>query len=78
METVSISGDYATLDLADGTRFYYGYEYPDENDEWTFRVRGADKMTILFSLPFSKLGARDQFECAQCLLCGIGLYLSSM
>lgn len=67
-----LSDDYAVLST-NNSQFYYGYEVTDENDEWCFTAKitvGEEKIEI--KTPFSKLGARDQFDCAECLMVGIG------
>jgi len=62
------SDDYAVLSC-DGTEFYYGYE-EREDDEWCFtaKIPGKEKIKV----PFSKLKAKDMFQCQECLLIGIG------
>ena len=67
---ISISDDYASVDV-NGISFYYGYEETIENGEWCFqaKTKGGKEIT----LPFSRLGARDSFDCGECLLAGIAL-----
>ena len=67
---ISISDDYASIET-NGISFYYGYEVTDENGEWCFqaKTKGGKEIT----LPFSRLGARDSFDCGECLLAGIAL-----
>ena len=48
---------------------YYGYEVTDKNDEWCFK---AEFNNEVIKIPFSKLGAKDQNNCQDCLLHGIG------
>lgn len=73
MQTRSyIASDYAGLDAGPWS-FYYGYEKTDANDEWCFVAsRGGDeKMRI----PASKLTSRDKFDCGECLLSGLAIFL---
>jgi len=62
------ASDYAGLETKNA-KFYYGYEITDDNDEWCFEAEFNDeKITI----PFSKLGAKDQSDVNDCLMIGIG------
>ena len=61
------ASDYAGVSTKDFTA-YYGYEEIDENEEWCFVAKFDD---IEIRIPFSRLGARDQFDCYECLLNGI-------
>lgn len=67
---ISISDDYASIET-NGISFYYGYEVTYENGEWCFqaKTKGGKEIT----LPFSRLGAKDSFDCGECLLAGIAL-----
>lgn len=66
------SGDYAGLSTKNAS-FYYGYE-ETEDDEWCFTadIEGLEKIKV----PFSKLQAKDQFDCVECLMVGIGWVLT--
>ena len=71
----SMSDDYAVMSFKGGS-FYYGYEitYGNENNkEWCFEAGFDDKK---ITIPFSKLGADDMFNCTDCLLIGIGWILA--
>jgi hypothetical protein len=66
------SSDYAGLTTRVGS-FYYGYEVLSGNDEdveWCFEAIITGKQTI--TIPFSKLGCKDQFDVVTCLMMGIG------
>jgi hypothetical protein len=65
-----IASDYAGIQTKT-ISFYYGYEVTDENDEWCFHAKTKSGKEI--KLPFSRLGARDKFDCGECLLAGIAL-----
>jgi hypothetical protein len=68
-----MSSDYAFMDFKNGS-FYYGYEITSGDDEeWCFE---ADFNKRKITIPFSKLGASDMFNCADCLLMGIGWILA--
>jgi len=71
--TIVISSDYAVLSCDFG-EFYYGYERTTDDDEWCFAASINGKETVI---PFSELGAKDPFECVECLLMGIGIILDS-
>lgn len=67
-----IASDYAGL-RCKNAKFYYGYE-KTENDEWCFTAEFNDqKITI----PQSKLGVKDTWNCVECLLTGIGWVLTN-
>ncbi len=68
---VYVASDYAGLKVP-GIKFYYGYE-KTENDEWCFT---ADFDDVHIKVPFSKLGAKDQWDCVECLMIGIGWVLT--
>lgn len=65
------ASDYAGL-RCNGFSAYYGYEEKDENEEWCFVATINGEVT---KIPFGKLGARDKFECLECLLHGIAIVL---
>ena len=65
------SDDYAALECENAS-FYYGYEVT-ENDEWCFT---ADFDDVHIRVPFSKLKAKDQWDCMDCLMMGIGWVLT--
>lgn len=62
------AGDYAGI-RSKNFKAYYGYEVTDENDEWCFKANFGDTEIII---PFSKLKASDKFDCADCLMVGVG------
>lgn len=68
---VYIASDYAGI-RCDGFSAYYGYEETDESGEWCFVATINGEAT---EIPFGKLGARDKFECVECLLHGIAIVL---
>jgi len=79
---LSVASDYAVL-TANGVRYYYGYEEttcpvlghetacPEDcgKEEWCFT---ATHNGMYHKIPFSGLGANNMFNCAECLLLGIG------
>ena len=67
------ASDYAGLRFEGGS-FYYGYEHT-QNDEWCF-VAKLDGVEKQIEVPFSKLGAKDQWNCVECLMIGIGWVLT--
>ena len=69
------ASDYAGLTTRIGS-FYYGYEVlgGNENAEWCFEAVITGKQTI--TIPFSKLGCKDQFDVVACLMMGIGWVLA--
>jgi len=79
------ASDYAVLECKHG-RFYYGYENPEIDDdgeeEWCFRATISEKtvqpemQSVEIVVPFSKLGAKDRFNCVECLMIGIGWVLT--
>jgi hypothetical protein len=69
--TVSIAGDYAILEALNA-EFYYGYE-ETEGGDWCFVAKFDGKKIVI---PSSKLGVRDEFDVATCLLVGIGWVLA--
>jgi hypothetical protein len=82
--------DYAGIDFEGGS-FYYGYEKTycikckkvncdnEKHDEqgyidWCFEAILGD---VLTTIPFSQLtGCKDMFNVCECLMAGIGLFLS--
>lgn len=68
-----LSDDYAIL-ATENASFYYGYEETD-GDEWCFvaKIKGLHEE---IKVPFSKLGAKDQWDCSECLMVGIGWFVS--
>jgi hypothetical protein len=80
---VTTAGDYATL-AAGGWSFYYGYEFgttggDDPESVWGFEAKrdGGVGMRLGYDGMRTIPGCPDQFECQDCLLFGIGVYLAS-
>jgi len=72
--TVYSAGDYAGIGC-NGFKAYYGYEKTDEADDWCFEADMAGK---IITIPFSKLGVRDMFDCQTNLLYGIAVVLNGV
>lgn len=66
------ASDYAGISTENFSA-YYGYEEVGENDEWCFIATIGDTK---IKIPFSKLKAKDKFECTDCLLMGIAWILT--
>lgn len=66
------ASDYAGISTENFSA-YYGYEQVDENDEWCFTATIEETK---IKIPFSKLKAKDQFNCKDCLLMGIAWVLT--
>lgn len=65
-----VASDYAGI-TAKHLDLYYGYEVTDANGEWCFSARVGE--TEVMKVPQSQLKASDKFDCASCLLAGIGM-----
>ena len=65
-----VAGDYAGI-TSKNLDLYYGYECTNDNGEWSFSARVGE--TEVMKIPQSKLNASDKFDCASCLLAGIGM-----
>jgi hypothetical protein len=80
MSRVYVAGDYAGIKCDNGFELYYGYEVtikPEGEGEWCFEAEFPNEEEKL-TVPFSKIkeyGARDSFECAECLMAGIAYLL---
>lgn len=61
------SGDYAAI-RSENFKAYYGYEVTSEDGEWCFEARFEDEV---ITIPFSKLGTGDKFNCVENLMKGI-------
>ena len=72
--SIGISSDYATMSCGAGS-FYYGYE-ETEGDEWCFVAKLGIGPEEVIKVPFSKLGAKNQWDCVECLMIGIGWVLT--
>lgn len=77
MPNVYEASDYAGL-VAKNLDAYYGYEQTTgegDDAEWCFvaSVNGKE----IARIPESKLGARDQFNCEENLLCGLAILLDT-
>ena len=80
MAILSIASDYAVLKTK-YARFYYGYEITlcpvhgkmcdCEDQEWCFEAYNKEGNRHT-TIPSSKLGTEDSFDCVECLLLGIG------
>jgi hypothetical protein len=66
------ASDYAGL-ATENASFYYGYEVTDEDYNWCFTAKIGDEE---IKIPFPKLGAKDQWNCVECLMTGIGWVLT--
>ena len=69
MATSYVAGDYAGIN-SKHLSVYYGYEETIEDGEWCFVARTGE--TEIMRIPQSKLDASDKFDCASCLLAGMG------
>lgn len=69
MATSYVAGDYAGI-VGKNVTVYYGYEETTEDGEWCFVAKAGE--TEILKIPQSKLGAQDRFDCASCLMAGIG------
>lgn len=70
--SIHISDDYAVLH-AGKYRFYYGYEYTDEDDNWQFVIR-KNKNIVLQVTPKLPKGI-SKWQCGEVLLYCIGGYI---
>lgn len=76
---ISISDDYAAISTYN-YGFYYGYEFDSNNDEdiWGFETCEDDKPFRISYDEMSKYkDCPSQWECTECLLFGIGLWLEN-
>lgn len=80
---LSISDDYAVLDLKNFS-FYYGYEYGrdlTDNEVWGFYLED-NKRVRLFQITLDEMkkikNCPDQWNCKSMLIFGIGLYLNKI
>lgn len=65
-----VSSDYAGI-ISKNLYLYYGYEETSDAGEWCFQAKVGE--TEIMRIPQSKLKAEDKFDCASCLLAGIGM-----
>ena len=63
-----IASDYAVI-TSENLEAYYGYEETTLEDEWCF-VAKVQNVEIV-RIPWSQLGVRDKYDCANCLLAGL-------
>lgn len=68
---VFAASDYAGV-KGKNFSFYFGYEEIDDNGEWCFKSVINEETSII---PCSKLCAKDQWDCVENLLHGIGIVL---
>jgi len=69
---ISSASDYALFE-SKNLQAYYGYESTDENEDWCFQAKVNNDV---IKIPFKKLQGRDQFNCTENLLLGIGWLLA--
>lgn len=69
-----IASDYAGVSGGKFS-FYFGYEITDDaNDEWCFQAK--DLNVEIMRIPHSQLkGNPSVYECHECLLAGIAMWL---
>ena len=83
---VSINDDYAVL-RTNNYGFYYGYEFDSKECEcgntieiWGFEVNSNDRP--IFSISYEDMEKHKEcpskWQCEECLLFGIGLWVESM
>ena len=83
---VAINDDYAVLTCTN-IRFYYGYEYGQKETEdgdteeiWGFEVN--DNNGRCFGLSYEEMSkfknCPKKWDCAECLLFGISLYINKL
>ncbi len=76
---ISEASDYAGL-AVDDYSFYYGYEFnrAGQDEVWGFEYSKDDK--TVFAIEYDEMkkykDCPDKFETTQCLLFGIGIFLS--
>ena len=70
MARTYVASDYAGM-TAKHLDCYYGYEQTTDGGEWCFSARVGE--TEILRIPQSQLKAEDKFDCASCLLAGIGM-----
>lgn len=79
--SMCISDDYAVMNTWN-YGFYYGYEFDEIDDEdiWGFTVCEGEKIDA-FRISYDEMSKYEdcprQWDCSECLLFGIGLYLES-
>jgi hypothetical protein len=72
-----INDDYAVL-WTGKDKFYYGYEFGKDEDDsvWGFiyKHENMEQWRISYADMNTRKHCPDQFDCAECLLFGIGLW----
>jgi hypothetical protein len=64
-----VASDYAGI-TGKHMSVYYGYEETTKDGEWCFVARVGE--TEIMRIPQSRLKAEDKFDCASCLMAGVG------
>jgi hypothetical protein len=82
---IGVASDYAVLEAGERT-LYFGYEYAtvedaDGDQESVFGFRYSHKTAgEVFGIAYDEMAKRrgcpPVFECAECLLFGLGIYLT--